>query len=186
MLEPRIQQQFFEAADLQNQAASILARPVAQAAEVLWGCFTNGAKVMVAGCDAGGALASVIGAAFAGRFERARPPLPAMTLRDDAGATLAQQVLALGQPGDVFLALDTGGRSEPLRQAAEAAHNKDMTLIVLTGADIGPWRQMLLDTDVHIAVPHERAARVAETQLLVLHSLCDAVDLQLMGEQESL
>ncbi len=61
-----------------------------------------------------------------------------------------------------------------------------MTLIVLTGADIGPWRQMLLDTDVHIAVPHERAARVAETQLLVLHSLCDAVDLQLMGEQESL
>ena len=95
MLEPRIQQQFFEAADLQNQAASILARPVAQAAEVLWGCFTNGAKVMVAGSDAGGALASVIGAAFAGRFERARPPLPAMTLRDDAGATLVQQILAL-------------------------------------------------------------------------------------------
>ena len=185
MLEPRIQQQFFEAADLQNLAASLLARTVAQAAETLWGCVTNGAKLMVAGCDVGGALASVMGAAFAGRFERERPPLPALTLRDDAGATLAQQVMALGQPGDVFMALDTGGRCEPLLEAAHAAHDKDMTLIVLTGADAGPWRGTLLDTDVHIAVPHERAARVAETQLLVLHSLCDAVDLQLMGEQES-
>lgn len=185
MLEPRIQQHFFEAADLQNQAATLLARPVAQAAEALWGCVTGGAKLMVAGCDVGAALAPVMSAAFAGRFERARPPLPAVALREDVGTTLAQQVTALGQPGDVLMALDTGGQCESLLEAAMAAHDKDMTLIVLTGADAGPWRTALLETDVHIAVPHERAARVAETQLLVLHSLCDAVDLQLMGEQES-
>lgn len=185
MLEQRIQQQFFESADLQNQAASLLARPVSEAAETLLGCLTGGAKLMVAGCDVGASLAWVMSAAFAGRFERDRPPLPAMALRDDGGASLAQQVTALGQPGDVLLALDTGGACESLLEAAVAAHDKDMTLVVLTGADAGPWRETLYETDVHIAVPHERAARVAETQLLVLHCLCDAVDLQLMGEQES-
>jgi D-sedoheptulose 7-phosphate isomerase len=82
------------------------------------------------------------------------------------------------------LMLDSGGVSEPLLRAATAAHEKEMTVVVLTGADSGPWRERLAETDVHIAVPHDRAARVAETHLLVLHCLCDAVDLQLMGDQE--
>jgi D-sedoheptulose 7-phosphate isomerase len=181
MLEQRIQQQFFESADLQNQAAEILSRPVADAAEALLGCITAGGKLMVAGSDVGSALAPVIAAAFTGRFERDRPPLAALALRDDG--TLAQQIMALGQPGDVLLAVDSGGASDALLRAAAAAHAKEMTVIVLTGADGGAWTKLLSETDVHIAVPHDRPARVAETHLLVLHCLCDAVDLQLMGEQ---
>jgi D-sedoheptulose 7-phosphate isomerase len=57
-----------------------------------------------------------------------------------------------------------------------------MSVIVLAAADRGFWREVLGDTDLLVAVPHARAARVTETQLLVLHCLCDAVDLQLMGE----
>jgi D-sedoheptulose 7-phosphate isomerase len=59
-----------------------------------------------------------------------------------------------------------------------------MTVLALTGRGGGALAATLLETDVLIAVPHERAARVLETQLLVLHCLCDAVDLQLMGEQD--
>ena len=44
--------------------------------------------------------------------------------------------------------------------------------------------QMLRDTDVHVSVPHDRSARVLEVHMLVLHCLCDAVDAQLLGEQE--
>jgi D-sedoheptulose 7-phosphate isomerase len=182
MLEQRIQQQFFESADLQNQAAEVLSRPIAAAAEALLGCITAGGKLMVAGSDAGSALAPVMAAAFTGRFERERPPLAALALRSDG--TFGQQVLALGQPGDVLVLVESGGASESLRQAAAAAHDKEMTVVVLTGADVGAWRERLAETDVHIAVPHERAARVVETHLLVLHCLCDAVDLQLMGDQE--
>jgi D-sedoheptulose 7-phosphate isomerase len=182
MLEQRIQQQFFESADLQNQAAEVLSRPIAAAAEALLGCITAGGKLMVAGSGVGAALAPVLAAAFTGRFERERPPLAALALRNDG--TFGQQVTALGQPGDVLLMLDSGGVSEPLLRAATAAHEKEMTVVVLTGADSGPWRERLAETDVHIAVPHDRAARVAETHLLVLHCLCDAVDLQLMGDQE--
>jgi D-sedoheptulose 7-phosphate isomerase len=185
MLEQRIQQQFFESADLHSQAAEALSRPAAQAAQALAACLTAGGKMLAAGSDVGAALAPVICAAFTGRFERERPPLAAFALRaEGAGGALAQQVRALGQPGDVLLLIDTAAPADALLQAADAAHEREMTVLVLTGADALAWGARLAETDVLMAVPHERAARVAETQLLVLHGLCDAVDLQLMGEQE--
>ena len=65
-----------------------------------------------------------------------------------------------------------------------AAHGQEMTVVLLVGqggvAATGP----LGETDVTIVVPHERGTRVLELQLLVLHCLCDAIDLQLLGEQE--
>jgi D-sedoheptulose 7-phosphate isomerase len=56
---------------------------------------------------------------------------------------------------------------------------------VLAGRGAQAFDELLAETDVLIAVPHERAARVAELQLIVLHCLCDALDFQLMGEQNS-
>lgn len=185
MLEQRIQQQFFENADLQNLAADMLSRPVADAAEAMAGCITAGGKLLVAGCDVGALLAPVLAQAFTGRFERERPPLAALALRDEPSARLSQQVAALGQPGDLLLLLDSGAAAAALVDAARAAHDRELSVIALTGADASPWRAVLGETDLLVSVPHERAARVAETQLLVLHCLCDAVDLQLMGEQES-
>jgi D-sedoheptulose 7-phosphate isomerase len=182
MLEQRIQQQFFEIADLQNQSAEMLSRPVADAAEAVAACITSGGKLMVAGSDAGALLAPLLSVALAGRFERERPPLAALALRHEPAASLAQQTRALGQPGDLLLLIDGGGEPEGLLDAAHAAHTIDMSLIVLTGADRASWREVLSETDTLIAVPHVRAARVTETHLLVLHCLCDAVDLQLMGE----
>ncbi|MBL8329159.1 MAG: SIS domain-containing protein [Rubrivivax sp.] len=185
MLEQRIQQQFFENADLQNQAAEILSRPLARAAEAMAGCITAGGKVLVGGSQGGALLSPLLGNAFTGRFERERPPLAALALRDESSSPMAQQVQALGQPGDLLLLLDAGDTPSRLLQAARAAHAADMSVIVLTGADAARWREDLLETDTLISVPHERAARVLETHLLALHCLCDAVDLQLMGEQES-
>jgi len=185
MLEQRIQQQFFESADLHGQAAQALARPIADASHAVLHVLTSGGRLLTAGSDVGAWLAPVLAAAFTGRFERDRPPLAAIALRAEAGGTLAQQVRALGQPGDVLLALDAGGASPTLQQAATAAREQDMTVVALTGADAGAWRELLAETDVLVAVPHERAARVAEAHLLVLHCLCDAVDLQLMGERET-
>ena len=60
-----------------------------------------------------------------------------------------------------------------------------MTVAVLAGADTSAWRPLLGEADVLVAVPHQRPARVTETHLLMLHCLCDAVDLQLMGELET-
>lgn len=184
MLEARVQQQFFEAADLLNQSAQVLARPLAQAAQAVLSCITGGGKLLVAGADEGAALAPAVVAAFTGRFERDRPPMSALALSDAAPLSLRAQLRALGQPGDLLLLIDPSSLSPALSEAARVAQAADLSVIVFTGAETAGWREVLADTDVLVAVPHERAARVAEVHLLLLHGLCDAVDLQLMGEMD--
>jgi D-sedoheptulose 7-phosphate isomerase len=180
MVEQRIQQQFFDSADLKYQAAELLARPIAEATAALLAALTNGGKVMAAGSGAGAALAPHMARLLAGRFERERPPLAAMALPAH-GAEAVLQVRALGLPGDVLLYIDDGeGHSTAVISAAQA---KDMTIVVLAGRGSQAFGELLAETDVLVPVPHERAARVAEVQLLILHCLCDAVDFQLMGEQ---
>ena len=92
---------------------------------------------------------------------------------------------ALGQSGDVLLAITTSGNSANVLAAIEAAHQRDMVVVALTGRGGGKMNQALRDTDVHICVPHDRTARVQEVHLLTIHCLCDGVDAQLMGDQEN-
>ena len=196
MLEQRIQQQFFESADLSYQAAEALGRPIAEAVAALVGGITAGGRIFVAGLGPAAALAQPMANALTGRFERDRPGLAAFALGTDAVAlaalsadgsfdgVLARQVEALGQPGDLLLLIDHDGNHPALLAAAVAAQGKDMTVIALTGRSGGALRPVLGETDVLVAVPHDRRARVLETQLLVLHGLCDAIDLQLLGETD--
>jgi D-sedoheptulose 7-phosphate isomerase len=179
MLEQRIQQQFFDSADLQYRSAETLLRPIADAAAAVLSAITGGGKVMVTGSGAGAALALHLARLFTGRFERERPPLAALAL----GHPAAQDIRALGLPGDVLIYIDDGeGHSAAAISAAQA---KDMTIVVLAGRGASAFGELLAETDVLVPVPAERSARVAELQLLVLHCLCDAVDFQLMGDQES-
>ena len=181
MLEQRIQQHFFDGADLKFQSAEVLARPIAEAAAALLAALTGGGKILACGSGAGALLAQHLARQFTGRFERERPPLAALALAAET-ALQAQQVRALGLPGDVLLYVDDGeGHSTPVISAAQA---KDMTIVVIAGRGAAAFAELLAETDVLVAVPHERAARVVELQLMVLHCLCDAVDFQLMGEQD--
>ena len=197
MLEQRIQQQFFDSADLKYASAEILSRPIADAVSALVGCITGGGKVLACGNGGSASDAQHFAAEFVGRFERERPGLAAIALTTDTSiltaigndysfeAIFAKQIQALGAPGDVLLAMTTSGNSGNVLAAIAAARAKEMTVIALTGNNGGKVREQLTETDVHICVPHERTARIQEVHLLVMHCLCDAVDLQLLGEQEN-
>jgi D-sedoheptulose 7-phosphate isomerase len=197
MLEQRIQQQFFDSADLKYAAAEILSKPIADAVSVVVGSITGGGKVLACGNGGSASDAQHFAAEFIGRFERERPGLAAIALTTDTSiltavgndysfdAIFSKQVQALGNPGDVLLAISTSGNSANVLAAVQAAHAKEMTVIALTGRGGGKMGEQLTETDVHICVPHERTARIQEVHLLVLHCLCDAVDLQLLGEQDN-
>ncbi len=197
MLEQRIQQQFFDSADLKYAAAEILSRPIADAVNAIVGCITAGGKVLACGNGGSASDAQHFAAEFVGRFERERPGLAAMALTTDSSILTAvgndydfesifsKQVQALGTPGDVLLAITTSGNSANVLAAVAAAHAKDMSVVALTGRNGGKMRELLTDTDVHICVPHERTARIQEVHILALHCVCDAVDLQLLGEQDN-
>ena len=196
MTEQRIQQQFIDSADLAYQWAQTLARPVADALQALLACVTGGGKVLVCGNGASGALAQYLAALMVGGMERARPELPALALSADA-ATLtavarrgefadvfAAQVRALGAVGDVLLVVTSNGNTANLVRAVQAAHERDMVVLALTGRGGGELARMLRETDVHVGVPQQSVARIHEAHQLVLHCLCDGLDVELLGEEE--
>lgn len=187
MLEQRLQQQFFDSADLTYACAEALAKPMADAVHALVGSITAGSKVLTFGAADCTWHARDMAAKLLGRFERERPGLAALALAMEGGSGAdlwVRQLDTLGQPGDVLLALATGEASGGLLEAIAHAHDKDMTVVAITGRNT-VLKDKLAETDVHITIPHERQARIHEVQWLILHSLCDAVDLQLLGEQDN-
>ena len=196
MLEQRIGQQFIDSADLKYQAAEQLSKPIAQAVQAMMACVTNGGKVLACGNGGSAADCQHFAAEFVGRFERERPELAAIALTTDSSILTAiandyhfdqiyaKQVRALGQPGDVLLAISTSGNSANVISAIEAAHLREMTVIALTGKGGGRIGAMLRETDFHLCVPHDRTARIQEVHLLTIHCLCDGVDTLLLGSQE--
>ncbi len=197
MLEQRIQQHFIDSADLKYQSAQILSKPIAAAVQAILTCVTSGGKVLACGNGGSASDAQHFAAEFIGRYERERPELAAIALTTDSSILTAlgndygfdiiyaRQVRALGSAGDVLLAISTSGNSANVLAAVEAAHEREMTVVALSGRGGGKMNQALRDTDVHICVPHERTARVQEVHILALHCICDAVDNQLLGELET-
>ena len=202
MLEQRIQQHFIDSADLKYQAAQALGKPIADAVQAVLACITSGGKVLACGDGASAVHAQQFAAFCVAGFERERPELAALALSDHAALAaplgssashsraeaiqpLARQVRALGQAGDLLLAVSVQGQDPGVLAAMHAAHERDMTVVVLGGRSGGALAALLRETDVLICVPHDRAARVREVHGLVLHCLCDGVDAQLFGEQEN-
>ena len=196
MLEQRIEQHFIDSADLKYQSAQALSKLVASGVQALLACVTGGGKVLACGNGGSAADAQHFAAEFVGRYERERPGLAAIALTTDSSIltalandydfsqVYARQVRALGQAGDLLLAISTSGNSANVLAAIDAAHERDMVVLALSGKGGGKMAQALRETDVHVCVPHERTARIQEVHLLVLHCLCDGVDFQLLGEQD--
>lgn len=200
MLEARIQQQFFESADLVYQLADGLARPVADAAQAVVACLTSGGRLLACGQGGGQALAQWFSAALMWRFERPRPALAALALCGVAQPPFAHQALAaepgqaqllqlraLAQPGDLLLVCSGRGDDAELAAVIREAHAKELSVLLLCAPanEGGGLAALLQETDLWIPVPHERLPRVHELQLLVLHALCDAIDLQLLGDADA-
>ena len=196
MLEERIQRQFHDSAQLKQQAAALLAEPIALAVGCVANALSNGGRVLVCGNGGSAADAQHMAAELIGRFERERPELAAIALTTDSSIltavsndygfdqVFARQVRALGQPGDVLVAITTSGNSANVVEAVRAAQERDMLVVGLTGKGGGQMSALLRDVDVHLCVPHDRTARIQEMHLLMVHCICDGVDWTLMGDPE--
>jgi D-sedoheptulose 7-phosphate isomerase len=194
MINQRILGHFRESAELKTQAATQLAQPIAQAVELMFMALSNGNKILACGNGGSAADAQHFAAELVGRFERERLPLPGLALTTDTSLLtavgndysfndiFAKQVQAFGQSGDVLLALSTSGNSPNVVAAIEAALERDMRVVALTGKGGGAIGRKLTDADVHICVPHDRTARIQEVHLLTIHCLCDGIDVALFGE----
>lgn len=185
---------FDDAIDTMKASAAELAAPLAGSVDMLFAALANNAKILACGNGGSAADAQHFIAELVGRFERDRLPLAGVALNTDTSILTAvgndygfdsifeRQVNALGQPGDVLVAISTSGNSPNVIKAIEAAHDREMSVIALTGKGGGLISELLYETDIHLCVPHDRTMRIQEVHIVLLHALCDGIDALLLGD----
>jgi DnaA initiator-associating protein len=196
MLE-RIKSNFTESIQTKIAASEALAVPIEQAGMVMVQALLGEKKILTCGNGGSAGDAQHFSAELLNRYETERPSLPAIALTTDSSTitsiandysydeVFSKQIRALGNPGDVLLAISTSGNSRNVIKAIEAAVARDMPIIALTGRDGGDIAGLLGENDVEIRVPHARTARIQEVHLLVIHCLCEIIDTTLFPEGDS-
>jgi phosphoheptose isomerase len=191
-----INNQFQASIDAKQQGMSVLPEQIAKAAGLMVQCLLDGRKVLSCGNGGSAADAQHFSGEMLNRFERERPSLPAIALTADSSTLTAigndyhfdqvfsKQVSALGQEGDVLLAISTSGNSKNVNKAIAMAHDRAMKVIALTGKDGGEMAELLDSDDVEVRVPSNSTPRIQEGHILSIHCICDAVDRALFGEVE--
>jgi len=195
-LAAHLRTHFEEGIELRRRMAETLPGEIARAGEALAAALKSGKKALACGNGGSAADSQHFAAELVGRFERERPGLPAVSLTTDTSALTAiandydydrvfsKQVEALGNEGDVLLAISTSGNSKNVVEAMKAAQARGLVVIALTGRDGGAMGRMCGPRDFHINVAHQRTMRVQEVHLLVVHCLCEVVDNVIFGEKK--
>jgi len=155
------------------------------AGELITAALKNNKKVI--SCGNGGSMCDAMHFAeeLSGRYRNDRPALAAIAISDPSHIScvgndygyayvFSRMVEAIGQPGDVLLAISSSGNSENILNAISAAHKKGLKVIGLTGKDGG---KMASTCDIELRAPSSNYAdRAQEIHIKIIHSLIDFVE----------
>jgi len=145
----------------------------------------NGNKII--SCGNGGSMCDAMHFAeeLTGRFRKNRPALPAISISDPSHIScvandygyqyvFSRYIEAVGQAGDVLLAISTSGNSENVLLAAQIARTKGMSVVALTGKDGG---KLSAASDIELRIPHFGFAdRVQEVHIKIIHTLIQYIE----------
>lgn len=189
-LTQHITSQLDESARVLQRTAQVCAGGVARAAETILAAYRDGYKVLLCGNGGSASDAQHIATELMSKLNRDRAALPALALTTNTSLLTAvsndtayeqvfvRQIEALGQSGDVLIAISTSGRSANVNAAVEAARQRGLQTVALTGKGGGELAQL-----VHIAIviPSDNTQRIQEGHITVGHILCDIVERTLFG-----
>ncbi len=171
----------------------VVAESVANASHAIIESLLGGGKVLTCGNGGSAADAQHFSSEMLNRFERERPGLPAISLTTDTSTltsiandydfeeVFSKQIRALGNSGDILVAISTSGESENINEAILAAQEREMRVIALSGREGGRLASLLTSRDIEIRVPSDSTARIQEVHILIIHCLCELIDGQLLG-----
>lgn len=189
----QIHQHFVASIEAMQQSIDMLIDPLQRAADNMVESLLSEGKVLTCGNGGSAGQAQHFSSELLNRFERERPSLPAMALTADPSTltsiandysfndVFSKQIRALGNSRDILLAITTSGQSANIVQAVQAAHDRNMCVIALTGRDGGDVARLLAPEDIELRIPVHSTARIQEVHLLLIHCLCDLIDTQLFG-----
>jgi DnaA initiator-associating protein len=192
-----IRKNFTQSIQTKIAAAEELPVPIEKAAIMMVEALIRGNKILSCGNGGSAGDAQHFSSELLNRYERDRPSLPVIALTADSSTitsianyysfdeVFSKQIRALGQPGDILLAISSGGNSRNVINAMEAALARDMTIVALTGKDGGEMAGFISESDVEIRVPSSSTSRIQEVHLLVIHNLCESIENALFPMSEA-
>ena len=161
----RVGEHFAESIATKQSAVDALSDSIAAAGALMAQSLLNDGKILSCGNGGSAADSQHFSSELLNRFEMERPGLPAMALTTDASTVtsisndysyeeiFSKQVRALGKPQDVLLGISTSGNSENVCRAINAAHERGMSVVALSGRDGGQMAGIFTGDDVEIRVP---------------------------------
>ena len=161
-----------------------LAEPLQRLGDALFSCWNKKGKVLIGGNGGSAADAMHLAEELCVRFAKNRKALAAIALCDPAVLTCAandfgfeaifsRQIEALGNAGDVFIALSTSGNSANLVRAVEAAKSRGLITVSFLGKDGGQLRGQC---DIELLIPSSTTARIQECHKILYHTLCEWIE----------
>ena len=190
----RVKHLFGMQIEIKMAVADALSDSIAKAGQRLVNCLLSDGKILICGNGASSANCLHFSSMMLNHFEVERPSLPVFNLCADPvclssfandhhyAQIFARQIHALGQEKDVLLLFTTSGNSDSLMQAVQAANERGMDSIVLSGKDGGVLANHLGPEDIELRVATDNAARIRELHLFILHCFCDLIDQSLFSQ----
>jgi D-sedoheptulose 7-phosphate isomerase len=192
-LQDKIINHFTDSIQIHQDSLTNLGELIEYAAQGLVSALLNDKKILCCGNGCSATSVQLFSSSMLNQFERDRPSLPVIPLTTDVATitgiandysfdeVYAKQLRALGESGDILLIYTENGASASVNKAIKTAHDKGLTVIVLSGRKGVQFNALLKDSDIEICIPSQSAIRIHEMHISITHCLCDLIDHQLFG-----
>lgn len=192
----RVKDLFSDSVQVLSEAGPLLADDIAAAGNQIADALLNESKILACGNGGSAACVQYFTAMMLNRFDMERPGLPAIALTPDSTTltaiasdyqfadVYAKQIRALARPGDILLTASCDGKSHSIVHALDAAHDRGVHVVALTGQDGGRITDLLQETDIEIRAPSWINARIQEIHITVIHAISDLIDRRLLGQED--
>ncbi|MFI4918606.1 MAG: SIS domain-containing protein [Legionellales bacterium] len=193
-MEDRVRHLFEVNIENKIAVADVLSDTIATAAQRLVNCLLADGRIFICGNGGSGANCMQFTSCMLNHYEVERPSLPVFNLCSDAsslssfandnhyGQIFARQIQALGKEQDVLILVTTSGSSDSMLHALQAASERGMDAIALSGRDGGVLANHLGPEDIELRIVSDSAARIRELHLFILHCFCDLIDQSLFSQ----
>ncbi|MEE2611949.1 MAG: SIS domain-containing protein, partial [Pseudomonadota bacterium] len=181
-------------AETVTATAETIGNQIVKAATHAAQTLNNGGKILICGNGGSASDAQHFAAELVCRYERDRKALGAIALTADTAILTAagndydfskifsRQVQALGRSDDLLVAITTSGQSDNVGFAVEAALELGIQVIALTGKDGGKLASLIAKKGLELRVPSTVTARIQEAHAIIIHCICDLVELHTAGK----
>lgn len=188
-----ISRQFQDTIETIAMSVDALAPSISAGSASMAQTLLNGGKILACGNGPDAALAQLFVGHLLSRYETERPALPALALGCDSTAASAitqvngsndvfsRPLRALGNEGDTLLCLASALGATNLIRAVQAAHERNMTVVLLSNTGERELENLLDSGDIAVHVPSDNAGRVLEMHTMLIHSLCTLIEHTLFG-----